>query len=85
MEGVTNGDLHYQFYRFKDLLAANIVTSRFDLSIKIRDHGFPAPLKNSSAIQATEYFRKSDVHDWLDAQFPQKHPASPSSPRKEPI
>ncbi|MDX0800689.1 hypothetical protein QC756_09125 [Sinorhizobium meliloti] len=59
-------DSDYQYYYFRDLVAAGIVKNRTDLSRKRRFEDFPDPEKSSDAMQASAPFRKSKVHAWLD-------------------
>ena len=59
-------DPRYEFYRYRELEAAGIVSSRFDLHNKIHKHGFPKPLKDGATMQAAAFWRKSAVHAWLD-------------------
>jgi Prophage CP4-57 regulatory protein (AlpA) len=49
-------------YRFKDLKAARIVSSRGDLTCKQRKHGFPKPIKLSDRAA---WWPASEVHTWL--------------------
>ena len=49
-------------YRFDDLKAARIVSSRADLFFKQRDNGFPRPIKTGNR---SAWFPKSEVHAWL--------------------
>ena len=52
-------------YRFDDLMAARIVSSRSDLFYKQRDHGFPKPIKLG---RRATWFPKREVHAWLAAR-----------------
>ena len=68
-------DPRYEFYRYKDLQAAGIVSNRFDLREKIRKKNFPQPLKAGSDRRNAAFWRKSTVHAWLDRHYPQTDPA----------
>jgi predicted DNA-binding transcriptional regulator AlpA len=49
-------------YRFADLKARRIVSSRSDLHRKQREHGFPLPIKISDRAA---WWPASEVHAWL--------------------
>jgi predicted DNA-binding transcriptional regulator AlpA len=49
-------------YRFRDLMAARIVSSRSDLNRKQIEHGFPKPIKLS---ERAAWWPASEVHAWL--------------------
>lgn len=58
----TSPDFSGGGYRFKDLLAAGIVSSRGDLNYKQTRLGFPRPIKIGLSAA---WYPKSEVHQWL--------------------
>ena len=58
----TSPDFNGGGYRFKDLLAAGIVSSRGDLNYKQTRLGFPRPIKIGLSAA---WYPKSEVHGWL--------------------
>ena len=67
-------------YRFRDLLAANIITSRADLSRKQQQHGFPLPVKFGGVAA---FFPKAEVNAWVRDWMDQRDDEAAARPVKK--
>jgi predicted DNA-binding transcriptional regulator AlpA len=66
-------------YRFKDLQAAGIVSSRGDLHKKQTEHGFPRPVKLSARAA---WWPSDEVVEWLKARAALRNAAAEAKPSK---